>query len=160
MAIVDLLRRSELLIGLTPKQIEKIATLGREITYNKGDVIIHEGDPTNEMYFVRQGMVEVLVSGGMIPDISGAPQLTPLVRLGRGQFFGEMALVDRGARSATVRCIEDDSVLYAIPRQHILDLCDTDYHIGYVLMRNIASDLSFKLRHRNLRTALERGETP
>jgi len=159
MSITELLQRSELFSGLKPEQIEQIAALGHEVVYNAGDAIIREGDPSDEMYVIRSGMVEVLVSRGVIPDVPGAPQLTPLVRLGQGQFFGEMALVDRGARSATVRCAEDGTVLYLIPRQAFWSLCDDNHHIGYVVMRNVAADLSFKLRHRNLQVRLT-GDAP
>ena len=158
MSVTDLLQRSELFSGLTPEQIEEIAALSQETIHNTGDVIIKEGDPSDEMYIVHSGMVEVLVSAGRIPDVPGPPQLVPIVRLGQGQLFGEIALVDRGGRSATVRCVEDGTVLCAIPNQAFWDLCDSDHHIGYVVTRNVASDLSFKLRHRNLQTRLAGGE--
>jgi CRP-like cAMP-binding protein len=61
-----------------------------------------------------------------------------------------MALVDQGPRSATVRSISDNTVVLAIDRQGFVDLCERDNHLGYVVMRNMAADLSFKLRHRNL----------
>ncbi len=154
MSVADLLRHCELFSGLTPEQIERIAALCKKVIYDADDVIIHEGDPSDEMYIVRSGMVEVLVSRGAIPDVPGPPQLTPIVRLGHGQLCGEMALVDRGVRSATVRCLKDGSTLYIIPRQAFWDLCDGNHDIGYVVMRNIAADLSFKLRHRNLQARL------
>ena len=150
MSVIELLQRSELFSGLKPGQIEQVTALGRDVVCNAGDVVIWEGEPSDEMYVIRSGMVEVLVSRGVIPDVPGPPQLTPLVRLGQGQFFGEVALVDHGARSATVRCVEDGTVLYLIPREAFWALCDDDHHIGYVVMRNVAADLSFKLRHRNL----------
>ena len=156
MSVADLLQRSELFAGLAPEQIERIATLGREVVYNAGDIIIREGEPSDEMYIISDGMVEVLVSSGAIPDVTGPPQLTPVVRLGQGQFFGEMALVDHGARSATVRCVEDGTTLYVIPRQEFLALCEADHHIGYIVMRNIASDLSFKLRYHNLQARMKK----
>jgi CRP/FNR family cyclic AMP-dependent transcriptional regulator len=159
MSVIELLQRSELFSGLKPGQIEQVAALGREVVCNAGDVVIREGEPSDEMYVIRSGMVEVLVSRGMIPDVPGPPRLTPLVRLGQGQFFGEVALVDRGARSATVRCVEDGTVLYLIPREDFWALCDGDHHIGYIVMRNVAADLSFKLRHRNLQAKLTGGAT-
>ena len=159
MSVTELLQRSELFSGLEFEQIEQIAALGREVVYKAGDTIIRENEPSDEMYVIRSGMVEVLVSKGVIPDVPGPPQLTSLVRLGRGQLFGEMALVDRGARSATVRCVENDTMLIRIPRRAFWSLCDSDHHIGYVVMRNIAADLSFKLRHRNLQTRLTGGAT-
>ncbi len=155
MSVTEFLRRSELFSGLKPEQVEQIATLGREVVYNAGDAVISEGDPSDEVYIVCSGMVEVDVSKGAIPDVPGPPQFSSLVRLGQGQVFGEMALVDRGARSATVQCVEDGTVLYVIPREDFWALCAGNHHIGFVVMRNIAADLSFKLRHRNLRVRLE-----
>ena len=158
MSVTEYLQQSELFSGLTPKHVEQITALGQEFVYNADDVIIREGDPSDEIYIICSGMVEVDVSRGAIPDVPGPPQMTSLVRLGQGQVFGEMALVDRGVRSATVRCVQDGSMLYVIPCQSFWALCDSDHDIGYVVMRNIAADLSFKLRHRNLQMRLMGGE--
>ncbi len=158
MSVTGLLQRSELFVELTPEQIERIVALGHEVVYNAGDVVIHEGEPSDDIYIICSGMVEVEVAKGTVPDVPGPPQLSSIVRLGQGQVFGEMALVDRGARSATVRCVADDTTLYVIQRQNFWDLCDGDHHIGYIVMRNIAFDLSFKLRHRNLLVGLTGGE--
>jgi CRP-like cAMP-binding protein len=144
-----------LFAGLTSEQIERISALGREVTYRRGDVIVREGEPSDDVYVVCRGMVEVLVTKGAIPDVPGPPPMKSIVELGPGQSFGEMTLVDRGVRSATIRCVEDGTVLYTIPRRELLALCDSDSRVGYLLMRNVASDLSFKLRHRNLRVRLE-----
>ena len=62
----------------------------------------------------------------------------------------EMALVDQGPRSATVRAISDSTIVLTIDRQAFMDLCEANHHLGYIVMRNMAADLSFKLRHRNL----------
>ncbi|MBU0705556.1 MAG: cyclic nucleotide-binding domain-containing protein [Chloroflexi bacterium] len=158
MSITELLQRSEFFAELTAAQIEQIVALGREVVYDAGKVVIREGDPSDEIYVICSGMVEVKVSQGAVPDVPGPPQSSSLVRLGQGQVFGEMALVDRGARSATVRCVEDGTTLYVIPREDFWALCDNDRHIGFIVMRNIAFDLSFKLRHRNLQVGLAGGE--
>lgn len=155
--VVELLKQSELFAGLPEEKIQQIVSIGRERTLHLGETVIVEGEPSDELYVVQQGMVEVLVAGEGVHDIPGPPELTPLVQLGRGQVFGEMALVDRGARSATVRCVEDGTSLFVIPREAFWTLCEADHHIGYIVMRNIARDLSFKLRHRNLPRAVSRG---
>jgi CRP/FNR family cyclic AMP-dependent transcriptional regulator len=158
MSVTELLRRSELFYELTPEQIERIIALGQEKVYNARDIIIEEGDPSDEIYIVCKGMVEVEVSQGVVPDVPGRLQVNPIVRLGRGQVFGEMGLIDRGARSATVRCADDDTTLFVIHRRDLLSLCEGEHDIGYLVMRNIAADLSFKLRHRNLQIGLAGGE--
>jgi CRP/FNR family cyclic AMP-dependent transcriptional regulator len=161
MVSAELLKRSELFAGLSADQIERVAALGKEVEHQSDEVVVREGDASDEIYVVREGMVEVLVSEGAIPDVPGPPQMRSIVHLGPGQTFGEMALVDRGARSATIRCVKDDTRLTVLPREGLLALCDSDPRIGYLLMRNVASDLSFKLRHRNLRVRLEgKGRAP
>ena len=61
MSVIKLLQRTELFAGLQPEQIEQIVALSREVVYNAGDIIIQEGEPSDEMYVIRDGMVEVLV---------------------------------------------------------------------------------------------------
>ena len=153
MSVTELLQRSELFAELGLEKIEQIAALGREVVYDSGDIIISEGDPSDEIYVICKGMVEVEVSTSM----PGPSQPSSIVRLGQGQTFGEMALVDRGARSATVRCVQDDTALHVIPREDFWALCNKDTRIGFIVMRNIAFDLSFKLRHRNLQMGMAGG---
>ncbi len=105
-------------------------------------------DPTENFYLIRSGTVQIITN----PDIlETKPELADavMVNLGRGQSFGEMGLVDQGARSATVRAGSDTKV-YAINCQQFQELCHEDTHLGFLVMRNIAADLSFKLRYRNL----------
>jgi CRP-like cAMP-binding protein len=150
--IAELLKHSDLFTGLPDDKIPQLVSAGQVRSYNSGEVIIAEGDPSGELYLIQEGMVEVLIPGVAVPDFPGTPEMTAVVRLGRGQIFGEMALVDRGARSATVRCVQDDTSIFVIGRDAFGQLCESDYHIGYVVMRNLARDLSFKLRLRNLLT--------
>jgi CRP/FNR family cyclic AMP-dependent transcriptional regulator len=157
MSVTELLQHIELFSGLTSQQAEQIAALGQEKTYHAGDTIISIGAPSDDMYVICEGAVEVEVVEGAVHDVPGAPQVGSMVRLGQGQVFGEMALVDSGARSATVRCAKDSTVLFVIPRKDFWDLCSSDHDIGFIVMRNIAADLSFKLRHRNLEMRLAGG---
>jgi CRP-like cAMP-binding protein len=73
-----------------------------------------------------------------------------VVNLGRGQIFGEMSLVDRGPRSASVRAAQDHTIVHSVEGDNFSTLCGRNLHVGYVVMRNMAADLSFKLRHRHL----------
>jgi CRP-like cAMP-binding protein len=61
-----------------------------------------------------------------------------------------MALIDRGPRSATVRCVSDTCLLLVIEHTAFEALCAADQQVGLVVYRNLAADLAFKLRHRHL----------
>jgi len=69
--------------------------LGR--VYNDGQVIIHQGEEGDRMYEIQDGQVEV------IQEKNGKE--FRLAVLGKGDFFGEMAVLDREVRSATVRAL-------------------------------------------------------
>lgn len=139
------LQRAELFEGLTADEVDGIARLCQPRTYASGEVVATQGERGDELFVIGQGFVEVALTQ---PESGSAPR--SVVHLGPGQIVGEMSLVDRGPRSATVRALTDGTLLYALGRQAFLDLCQANHHLGYVVMRNMAADLSFKLRHRML----------
>jgi CRP/FNR family cyclic AMP-dependent transcriptional regulator len=83
--------------------------LSREVRY-KGQDIIHQGDDGYRAYYIERGRVEVLIK-------DGAHELR-IAEMGAGNIFGEMALITRGPRTATVRALEE-CVLTVISRDEI-----------------------------------------
>jgi CRP-like cAMP-binding protein len=72
-------------------------------TYKKGDLIVKEGDPGKEMFIIQSGSVDVIREDGDKKVIFNT--------LERGDFFGEMALLEQAPRSATVVAREDTKLL-------------------------------------------------
>lgn len=145
MDLLSVLSKVELFDGLTPQELADVARICTQHEYRAGQVITSQGETGGELYVIADGFVEVVVSpSGQNP----APRT--VVHLGRGQLFGEMALVDYGPRSATVKSIADDTLIQVIDRDDFNRLCEADNHLGFVVMRNMAADLSFKLRHYHL----------
>ncbi len=141
--LLKLLKAADLFAGLTDEQLQQLIDISQEITYKADEVICKQGDEGDKLYIIRQGQVEVNVEGEQGRSRSQ-------VYLGAGQVFGEMALIDYGPRSATIRSIHNDTVVDGISREAFTSLCNEDKAIGYIVMRNLAIELSFKLRHRNL----------
>jgi len=144
MSIVPLLKKVEILNSLSESQLEKVAELCREQTCSADDIIFKENDKSSELYLIQDGLVEITLS---VPE-PGAEQ--SIVTLGKGQIFGEVALVDEGPRTASARCIADGTRLWVAKRADFISLCEKDTSIGFLVMKNIAADLSFKLRLVNL----------
>jgi CRP-like cAMP-binding protein len=145
MDLLAVLGNVELFDGITPYELEAVSKICRERSYHAGDVLTTQGEPGDEFYVICDGLVEVLLS-----QTPSDPSPRAVVNLGRGQIVGEMALVDLGPRSATVRTISEKAVVQVIKRDDFERLCNENYHLGYIVMRNIAIDLSFKLRHQHL----------
>lgn len=123
--------------------------LARQCTFWKvapGHVIFEEGDDGDRLYIIHDGTVQVAIATRR-PDGQIAPSTINV--LTKGQSFGEMVLLDGVTRSATVTAL--DPALLLVLRKVDFDRLCTDYpHIGYTIMRQIASDLAYKLRASNL----------
>jgi CRP-like cAMP-binding protein len=143
MELVNILRGVDLFHGLNIDQLQRLVSISQSEVHNTDAVIFSQGSAGDKMYIVTKGQVEI-----RFDDNKGGSQTG--LYLGEGQIFGEMALLDQGARSASVIAIEDGTTVYGISSQDFMNLCKTDTAIGYVMMRNMALDLSFKLRHKNL----------
>jgi len=144
MELTQVLQGVDLFEGLSADEIEQVARICSEKQFSKGQIVAREGEQGDELYIVAEGFVEVVL--GEKP--SSAARI--VVSLGSGQVLGEMALLDQGPRSASLRAASDPTILQVIQRNHFEKLCQANTHIGYIVMRNLAADLSFKLRHRNL----------
>lgn len=142
MSISTLLKRVQLFANLKKDELEQLASICQEKQAAAGENIIEQNTTGNEMYIVAQGSVEVY--------IQGLNDARSLVVLGKGQVIGEMALIDQGYRSASVRTTREGASLYLIESDAFYKLCDENNHIGFIVMRNLAIDIAFKLRHRNL----------
>jgi len=83
--------------------------------FKAGDIIFSEGDAADFMYVMRSGEVEIVVNGTVVDTV------------GSGGIFGEMALIDRAPRSATVRCKTDCSVLQLDERRFLFFVDETPF---------------------------------
>jgi CRP/FNR family transcriptional regulator, cyclic AMP receptor protein len=142
MSIANLLKRVQLFANLEPDELEQLAAICQEKTVGASELILSQNTTGKEMYIVAQGSAEVYIQG-----LSDARSL---VVLGKGQVIGEMALIDQGYRSASVRATREGASMYVIESEAFYKLCEENNHIGFIVMRNLAIDIAFKLRHRNL----------
>jgi CRP-like cAMP-binding protein len=140
--INNLLRSVELFAGLTDDELDQVAAICTRRQLKAGDVLARQGEAGRDLFIVSEGLLEVSV---IERDVSRV-----VINLGAGQLIGEMALVDHGPRSATVTAVQDQTFVQVIKHDEFEALCQRNTQIGYRVMQNLAVDLSFKLRHRNL----------
>lgn len=81
--------RVPLFEDLTAADIAEVTGLLHSQTAERGEIIAREGEPADSMYFIASGAVEIELSDGMI-------------EMHEGNFFGELAVLRRAKRSATV----------------------------------------------------------
>jgi len=92
--IVEMLQKTSLWSGLSNKDLKMLAKASKERSYESGETIVQKGEGGVGFYLVLDGSVEVRSNG------------TTLAKLGPGQFFGEMSVIDNQPRSADVVAVE------------------------------------------------------
>jgi CRP-like cAMP-binding protein len=145
-----ILEQIDIFQDLDSGQLTLIEQICQEKSYNQGETIFQENLASNEFYIIAEGEVEIQVDPDTIGDGSDTHQPTTIAVLRRGQSFGEVALVDPGVRSASARCRSETSKLLVIERKDFMQLLESNYEMGYTIMRNLAADLALKIRETNL----------
>ena len=100
----DVLNKVPIFAGLNRKHLKRLSSLMVPRSFKTGDAIVHEKGQAAGFFLIASGKVEVVRGGS-----GDKPQV--LATLGPGDFFGEMALFEGQARSATVRTLEDTECL-------------------------------------------------
>ncbi len=105
--------------GLTGKELTTLATFSRELRFVSGSALFEEGDEGHEMYVILEG--RVLIS----KYIPGAGE-EALAILERGDFFGEMSLIDGEPRSADARAHDGPATVLALDQGTIQEMLSLD----------------------------------
>lgn len=124
---------------LSPLEINFLTSLSRERKLKAGQILFHEGDPGDAMYVVLEG--RVLIS----KFIPGAGE-EALAFLERGDYFGEMALIDRAPRSAQARAHDGGAVVLAIPAEVVAGILDVRKLSSLPLLKILCGLVAKRLR--------------
>jgi CRP-like cAMP-binding protein len=138
---VDVLKTSPLFEMLSQPELEVLAELSKLRRYAPGDIVFEEGDLGDSLYVIVMGQLDVVKR----VDPSGERLLATLKDR---DFFGEMSLVDKEYRSATVRA-KSEAQLLQLSAENLVAFRRT-YKDGFAfLLINIARVLSGRLRETN-----------
>jgi CRP/FNR family transcriptional regulator, cyclic AMP receptor protein len=124
----DALARVPLFSGLSRRHLQQVADAADEVRFRQGSVVVKEGDLGQTLFAILEGQVKVTRGGRR------------LTTMGPGEFFGEIALIDRGPRTATVVA---DTPLVAVRlfRRSFLKLLEREPKIGEKVLATLAMRL-------------------
>lgn len=154
-ALRRLLRDVPLFEHLADKELAEVEAILYRRTYRQGETVFRQGDPGVGMYIVAEGVVSIRYE----------PTDLELARLGEGDFFGEIALLNETPRSATARA-ETECVLLGFFQPDLLDLVERQPRLGVKVLLPLAQITGQRLLRADqekelLRATLERrGEPP
>lgn len=134
MAHEELLARTDFFADAPAATIREIAASGSELPLIRGDVLFREGDVADALYLVVSGRIAIVITNPI------DHRETVVALMDSGDLFGEMALLDEGARSATARALEP-SVVCTIPFDPVIKAFRSDPTILWGVCRLLARRL-------------------
>lgn len=127
------LESSDLFSILAPGELQKLQQVVREQSYTAGQDVFRSGELGDGVYVVKSGRIEI--SGLVNPDLR-----IVFSRVGPGEIFGEMAVIEQQPRSATATAPEAATV-YFIPRSEMLNLMERSPGFSLKLLQLISHRL-------------------
>ena len=127
-AHLDHLAEVPLFSACSRKDIEKIARASDEVAVSAGRKLVEEGHLGHEFFLILEGKATVSRGGKAVAEV------------GPGQYFGELALLDKGPRTATV-VADTDMKLLVLGQREFLGVLDEIPGLAYKLLRIMAARL-------------------
>jgi len=125
---------------LDPASLHTLIRKVRVVLVKAGQVLFRQGDPANSLYIV--------VEGAVVPIAEGTPR-RKLAVLERGEFFGEIGLMAKQPRNATIEALVDTKLL-AIDRRVVWELIERQPGVAQGILRFLRA----RLIDRQIRTNL------
>lgn len=130
--------------GLSAKELRLLAAFSTEELYNQDELIFKEGGRGDKLYIILDGKVRITKH---IPGVGEEA----LAILGKGDFFGEMALVDNEPRSADARAHVNGTTVLTISRTVLNEILSVDVESAYQFLIILCRILTQRLREINLK---------
>jgi SulP family sulfate permease len=142
------LAQLDLLAGFSEQERERFGALLARREYAAGEVVFREGAGGDELFIIVKGSASVKMR---LPGAEGGgARAQRLVTFGPGTVFGEMALLDRETRSASVEAeAEEQLVCYVLGRSAYESVEREMHSIALKLLTNLGRELSARLRRAN-----------
>ena len=143
MVTIQILSKFPIFQGLTDDELERIAALCREEVYEAGTVVHEEGSAAKHFYIVQDGKVALELGLELQPYASTRRTIIEVVT--KGQAFGWSSLVEPHIRTLSSKCTERTRVI-VLKGSELLDLFDSEPHIGYKVTASVANIVGSRLR--------------
>jgi glutaminase len=134
--------------GLTREEGRLVEQILRPLVFDKGDVIMREGDPAKLFFVLARGTVSIHIR--VHGRNAGKKRVASL---GPGLTFGEMALIDGGTRSADV-VANERVICYGLDIEQLKELSAEHPNILISILTNLTREFSDRLRHANEEIAI------
>ena len=138
----------KLFSGMTHGDIEKILSISREESFQNEEIIFEDSSRDTDLFFILDGSVSVEIDSSSVEG--GRKKRIQLTTLRIGDVFGEIAFLETGRRSASVKSLDKVSIL-RINGPKLYEFFEQEKNMGYLVMRNLAGILAQRLIETNFK---------
>ena len=147
---VEVLRRVPMFSRLDPPRLKLLAFTSEQIVFEDGEELFHVGDPADAAYVILDGEADVMADTASGEIVA--------VTLGKNQLFGELAVLSKAQRSATMRAKGKLQTL-RIADEAFLKLVTENPEVALGVMRQLSEKLAKSVRQfENLHSRLQQYE--
>jgi CRP/FNR family transcriptional regulator, cyclic AMP receptor protein len=133
--------------GLSEEELGLVAEICKKGTFQSGELCQKEGVPDSRVNVIVKGQAGVEFH---LSNVAFGNKDIVLYTLKEGDVFGWTSLIN-SAPWSSLRALEPIETL-AIESDELLQLCETNTHIGYVIMKNLASLIASRFRRQRMAT--------
>lgn len=135
--MIDLIKESNIFETLEPNELETVAQISKIVLFKEGDQIFKAGDEASSLYIVSTGEVKLKLSFNHL----NAPVVLTLDTIRKGGSLGWSAFAQPFKYTLNAYA-GGDTQLLRLQADEIRELCGKNQHLGYVVMKNIATMIS------------------
>ncbi|MFQ5601776.1 MAG: cyclic nucleotide-binding domain-containing protein [bacterium] len=139
--VIAILRQVPLFHGTSKANLKEFVKIIHRRKFKENETIFWESEPGVGMYIVEDGSVAIFKN-------VNEQEKEELAKLKRGEFFGELALLDESPRSATAIALEETKIL-GLFRPDLMGLIDRKPRLGNKFLFQLARTIGERLKHTN-----------
>lgn len=155
MTNLDVIKENYLFRDLSTAQLERIASISQEKTYQAGQTIFREGDQARELYILQEGKVLLEMRIAPYPERSPSPSATIDV-VTKGELFGWSALVPPNVFTLSASTADRCQVV-TIDGGKLTEMMDSDPVMGYEIVKRLSKVIAIRLKRSREMLMSERG---
>jgi CRP-like cAMP-binding protein len=145
MSLIQMLKRSEVFMGLDDDDLQKIADLPswQRCTFKEDERIFYEKDKATHFYILEEGEIKLFVT--LHNKRTGEMTQVPVDTITKGDVFGWSSLVSPHTLTMTAVCIKQ-SIVLSVASDELANLMNENSALGYEVMKGLVRIISSRLR--------------
>ena len=145
--VAQFLTHSDVGDNLNHAQRMRLAAQCQVRAFEGGELIAGATESSDELFIIKNGYVEVWKHpDGLDSDDHDHDETHHVANLRAGQITGELAMLDKGGRSADLIAGPEGATLLVLNRARLLALCEDDTALGYRFLWNMSQAMSRRVR--------------